>query len=938
MPKCDSSGYNFMRTVSAAIALLSSSLFGAIPSKVLLIVPDETGLKALGGIDPIYETVSQRALTSAAIEKHAAEGGSFVWIGPPQTLPPVLWIGTFQPAETKLRIEAAEGAPINLKPGSFQPSRLWSGFIKPTKELAYHNVVEEPRADLIPLLEARDRLGTVVGYPGFLFRHYAPSLAANRFHGSRQFYFLLDDPWAALPPAKWRELLQAIAERIESGVQLTRVKADWGSYNVGEKVRIEAEVSNRRDHAVAVSLRFLVKESGDSDFRTIAEHRRTPTAEGVITAHAQFIPRKVGACQIRVELLQDTKLAATLSASGTPEVIDQHDTGIVVHDGVIRTGPVVATSGLNITIDGAPSFWIGTHYYPSTSWWDGTWRDFRPLIVDRDFAAMRQAGYRIVRIWIDPALDEESLRAMDATVLLAEKHGIVLDVCLFTQWGPRIAFEKDDGELKSIELRTESDFNVYGISFRHLDAQNEYVSKLAQRWKNARNIIFNLANETYIRDPDESQMDVKVRQWPEASLPRSPDRDTKLFRRWAQEMTATIRKAGAAQPVIPGFLFSSMGGGDGYLGNRDGDISPWHSYMSPEDTAATLSYVDTACSDRPVLLEEFGKGTWNSAEHYDQVIHYALAAGASAAMSYEWGVSWMSPELPPHATFLNFAWPQKPDPRWFAALEGVPKGWPKASSGFFPAASGFPYGSIYHGTPFPAEAASAVGRFATFGPMLARKPSRAATVVRVPKADRYDLMSKLFPSFKQLWSRHVPYQVAQSDCPAPADALELSPDTLKNVGRKTIPVSPASLKLLAREVQDGTLYSLFGDASTTTASIQVNSDEVTMGLQQHAMLVHGASGILFTEAAGTFAVNKNPVFTTQKGRLMVASRDGAGISQSSKLHVRATEPTRITFPRSIRSVHALVGHNQQPISITNPTGNTLDIDTELVRYDLQVQF
>jgi len=111
-----------------------------------------------------------------------------------------------------------------------------------------------------------------------------------------------------------------------------------------------------------------------------------------------------------------------------------------------------------------------------------------------------------------------------------------------------------------------------------------------------------------------------------------------------------------------------------------------------------------------------------------------------------------------------------------------------------------------------------------------------------------------------------------------------------------------------------------------------------MGLQPHAMLIHGSSGILFAESAGAFAINKNPVFTTQKGRIIVASRDGANISQSSKLLVRATEPTRVTFPRSIRSLHALVGPSQQPVLIPNPPGNTLDIDTELVRYDLQVQF
>lgn len=49
---------------------------------------------------------------------------------------------------------------------AFNPSMLSSAFIKPLKEMPYHNVDEEPRADLLPILEARDRFGQIVGYPG----------------------------------------------------------------------------------------------------------------------------------------------------------------------------------------------------------------------------------------------------------------------------------------------------------------------------------------------------------------------------------------------------------------------------------------------------------------------------------------------------------------------------------------------------------------------------------------------------------------------------------------------------------------------------------------------------------------------------------------------------------------------------------------------------
>ncbi len=68
----------------------------------------------------------------------------------------------------------------------------------------------------------------------------------------------------------------------------------------------------------------------------------------------------------------------------------------------------------------------------------------------------------------------------------------------------------------------------------------------------------------------------------------------------------TTRQAGGTQPVMPGYLFSTLGGGDNYLGNRDGEIESWHNYGNPESTGLTLAYVDPTCSQRPMILERFG--------------------------------------------------------------------------------------------------------------------------------------------------------------------------------------------------------------------------------------------------------------------------------------------------------------------------------------------
>ncbi len=150
----------------------------------------------------------------------------------------------------------------------------------------------------------------------------------------------------------------------------------------------------------------------------------------------------------------------------------------------------------------------------------------------------------MLRIWIDPVIDETVLRAIDATIHIASENGIVLDICCFTQWTRQMGFERSNGEHVLFDFRGKRDFNIVSFSLRNLDLQREFLFIIASRWKNAGNIMYNLTNETYVKDPDHTQMDKEAVEWKDIPANNSVLRDSLLFRRWGNEMKASIRKAG----------------------------------------------------------------------------------------------------------------------------------------------------------------------------------------------------------------------------------------------------------------------------------------------------------------------------------------------------------------------------------------------------------
>src|SRR5690606_25896714 len=223
---------------------------------------------------------------------------------------------------------------------------------------------------------------------------------------------------------------------------------------------------------------------------------------------------------------------------------------------------------------------------------------------------------------------------------------------------------------------------------------------------------------------------------------------------WANVMTATVRSCGANQLVLPGYMFSTMDGGDVNAGNADSPVVCWHSYYPPEHAGLKLHYFDPISSNKPILLEEFGYGEWNPLERYDGIVHYALAAGAAGAVSYEWGVSWLSKESCFWPLPLREILVDDPDPRWFSPFAEMAKLMSEKGVGMCPTPSGTGYGSIYHGTPFPASAAVALGRMGLFGEGLERVAANETTYVVVPKA-QLQAIEVMDDTFRALWKAGV---------------------------------------------------------------------------------------------------------------------------------------------------------------------------------------
>jgi hypothetical protein len=420
-------------------------------------------------------------------------------------------------------------------------------------------------------------------------------------------------------------------------------------------------------------------------------------------------------------------------------------------------------------------------------------------------------------------------------------------------------------------------------------------------------------------------------------------------------------------------MFSTLGGGDNYLGNRDGEIESWHNYGQPETTGLTLAYVDPTCSGRPVIFEEFGWSGWNNAKHFDETAHYALAGGAAAAMSYEWGVEWLARDLDYTPQPLRESLDFTPDPRWFTPAMDLAKLWSTRAVGIFPAPSGFTYGSTYHGTPFPAEAAIALGRLGRMGRDLGRaqRPEQVYVVVPTAFGGARVGMDDVTAVIKKLWQAKAVFGILQEDCldnlPKSAQMLicpkgvgAASQGRLDELRRSGVEVFTGSdegwrnsarlirvsvtpdegISLLVRRTVRGTLYSLMRSGPEGSVTLKTeHGNTVTLGLQDIALVHESEAGVNWVEGSHEVTINGARLCAIERGRAIVASDEGLDLIRSKHVCVLANEPTRIEFRQPIDRVAVLEENRADPLAVLTPEGesrSTIVIDSELIRYVLRI--
>jgi hypothetical protein len=932
------------------------------------------------------KTYCLETLTDAqwvTIHTALAKGDDLIVLGvPPQEQLRRFWLKATRPVAATPDICPHAEAPCLLPDLQSTPAACWGLSWQPDKEFIYHNIDEELRAELVPLYEAVDRFGQPVAYPAVMIRHTAPSLVTNKFAYGRWLFFAWDDPGAVFTKAQWQELLTALLAYLNGGVQLTKFITTFASYAPKEPVGIFAKLFNATDQIQSALVRAeAIGPSGAVRTITIKRWHLNPREELAIQLD-WTAPATAGLWQIRVRLYREDIAAWGEARETTAQYIESAQCGIVITDGAWPASAQLRVELDSLTINDQSGFYTGTHYYPSNCWWDWLWRDFRPVAVARDFAAMRAQGLRWVRLWIDPELDETSLRAMDAALYLCSVYGLVPIITVFTQWARYLSYTNERGDWVHFQFMGWRDFNVYSVSLTDMNLQEEYIGVLARRWGKVPNLVWNLANESYLVAPDAGQMDNEFANLPH--LPESePARSQALFRAWAARLISALRQDGAEQPVMAGYIFPQAG--DTYLENSDSQIVPWHDYNAPATIAWHLLCTEPASRKQPLVLEEFGVSTLDDATRarwYEETLYQALAGHANLACSYEWGISHLAPALPLIPTPLrDCAHFDPPDPRWFGAVIPAAQEWPDKAAGLAPWAAGFNYGMIYAGTAFPQPALRMMNHFALLADCAGYHPKAHRVYVMLPMefADRTPgqgwprKLDRAQQLIEALWQRGIIFGVWQEDqwetlprcaqavifpceesnrpeaqrllaaLQARGVAVYVGADSSWQQSTQLSQVRVSAdlpVQVMTRDTQDGTLYILCAE-NNTPITVHIDNHQIDMELARFGLIMIENDRIRLIEGRGDIRIDGDRLARIEGSRVLMKAKAGEELRTANEILLSAVDATTIDFPRPLTGLNAILDiTNPAPreFSLSSDPGGTLTINPELSTYVIRAHF
>lgn len=457
-----------------------------------------------------------------------------------------------------------------------------------------------------------------------------PLIEIDRIRGSEagaRWVFVTSD--AALDA----EAIRECAVRSLAGAVELDARPVYASIEPGENANIRISLKKpfiRKGETPAGAAKITAYgPDGGRGWSLVAQAAFSGPAE-LRTAEAQLLNiQKPGLYTVEVEVAPEGGPGA-----GAPMRVT---TGFWVRDAkLLKSGPKITVSLDWLRKDGVVFPIVGTTYMASD-----VHRKFlfepNPYLWNRDFATMREQGVNFVRtgLWtgwqramLDPgAIDEATLRALDAYVMTAARHGIIVCFNFFAFQPPAFGGS-----------------NPY-LDPRSLEGQKTFVALVARRYRDCNWIHYDLINEPSYCPPENL--------W--SNRPIGDDHEK---REWAQWIHRRF--------------------GDDLVALRDMWREPWGDIVAipkPED----FNYAMTRESKRPRKAADFNKFSHEVVTNWAGQLRTAIRdAGGDVlvTLGQDEGGAWMRPSQQLYASSVDYTaihtWWNNDDLLWDGIVTKVP--------------------------------------------------------------------------------------------------------------------------------------------------------------------------------------------------------------------------------------------------------------------------
>ena len=816
-------------------------------------------------------------------------------------------------------------------------------FILPPDRYTQHCVHREPRADIIPLIFSQGRYGGQAGVSAMLVKNYDTMLMTDSFKGSFLYIFAFENPLEAIASEDWNKLIDSIKEQDRLKCYIKKVMPEYPLYYPNEGLKLNADIENMSDDMLHVKLSYELHTAAGEFVKKLGEEQLCLNNRECQRVTKFFYEDLRGVYQIKMVLSLYDRYRLGPGRKDTVRELDSSVCGVYVKDDRIAF-PTVSTDQHSLVIDGQDDFIIGTHYYPTNSFTDLSYRPFRIDKAYDEIRNMKENGVKLIRIWLDRVMDETAFRAIESCLDILGMHGMCAVLTLYTSWYEYSHIDMPDCKL-SIKTEKLEDDTIIGFTLEEMDAQKEYVEYVVKRFTGYQNLIWNLTNEFSVCFPE-----------------KTAEENIEVFKNWSDAISEAVRAAGSRQPIIRGVSCWDTGS-QNYLSTKGGDILAYHLYLEKEPSLKALMLENSSCIGKPFIVEEFG-GTWRydeTPDNYDYRYHGFFASGAAMACNYEWGVSWLIDRLPPTSPDLKYysdKQMEELDDRFiYKGRFLYAQSWENEAMGICPWAASFEYGINYPCTISMSPVKRLMARFSEIGKDLAYRPTDTGVVLVLPmeftefrKNEGYGRKTALiYRTLDTLWEHGVVFRICQEDsidtisgkakiiifphespistdtarrlkaCEANGAAVYYGDDSGyledENLQKISFHAEP-STRLIVRQTKQGKALTFFSNQKQRITL----EDGAEIEAGEFAIAVYEGKRLIAAEGTGLLTAASTPIVQTDR-RYYVKALDHETLLQSQKIMLLPFESGKYQLSERFKlcEISDYSGNRKDIIKISNGT-------------------